>query len=635
MMSTTSTCWERSTGSRSNRSASAPTPPRSIPSAPSRIPFAGTAVNDCASPHCAAGTRPVAGGRALGHPPGRQRRGGSTAERSGPRLPRALPQRLTRRRRRPPLGALRRRAAGEPAPLRPPAAGRWRVGGRGPRDPRHPDPDEGGVVGGGRRRPACGGGTAARRRGRRLPAGDLDGDAGHCAAESPPRGSAAEDLQEAHRGEGRHRRGEAGGDRRAAGTERGGEDHDLLPHHRADPSRRRHRDARWAGPVAGADVQAGPFGDRLPGAGAVDLPPDDGRGECPRHPRDPADLQGGTDGQARADARRALDQAPPEEPGLLPLRRGTAPPRDHPRPGDRPEVHAPRRTVRGGRPDRGPRHPDHRGGAPAPRDRGPDHRPQRRTDPRHRRSRLHHVRRPGPGRRPGPRPRLRRPGGGDVLRPDPHGPAPRPARGAGPLKAGLGQHTGLRQELRINPRLYQAMDLLTMPMMDLQQHLKQELLVNPFLELEEPEDEVQVEATQKQEKEEAERKEEMDWEEILLNGFDVAGATSGSYEDREYLEPVSVEVHDLDDHLREQLDLLVLAPRQRFLAEQFLGNIGDDGYLQATLEEVIGLANQMLAEEWALRRPDPVDEEGEAEGETAEAPAEPMPPGVKAYTIAE
>ncbi|HWA41546.1 MAG TPA: hypothetical protein VG712_08065, partial [Gemmatimonadales bacterium] len=172
------------------------------------------------------------------------------------------------------------------------------------------------------------------------------------------------------------------------------------------------------------------------------------------------------------------------------------------------------------------------------------------------------------------------------------------------MKTGLGQHTGLRQELRINPRLYQAMDLLTMPMMDLQQHLKQELLVNPFLELEEPEDQPEPEATQQQEKEKQEKEDEMDWEEILLNGFDVGGAQSGSYEDREYLEPVSVETPDLDDHLREQLDLLVLTPRQRFLAEQFLGNIGDDGYLQASLEEVVGLANQQLSEEWALRRPD-------------------------------
>jgi RNA polymerase sigma-54 factor len=55
------------------------------------------------------------------------------------------------------------------------------------------------------------------------------------------------------------------------------------------------------------------------------------------------------------------------------------------------------------------------------------------------------------------------------------------------VKTGLSQTATLRQDLRINPRLYQAMDMLYMPMMDLQLHLKQELLINPFLELVEPE----------------------------------------------------------------------------------------------------------------------------------------------------
>ena len=69
------------------------------------------------------------------------------------------------------------------------------------------------------------------------------------------------------------------------------------------------------------------------------------------------------------------------------------------------------------------------------------------------------------------------------------------------MKTGLSQHLGQRQELRINPRLYQAMDMLYMPMMDLQQHLKQELLVNPFLELLEPEEEEQDGADREKDKE--------------------------------------------------------------------------------------------------------------------------------------
>ncbi|HKJ92182.1 MAG TPA: hypothetical protein VJ957_03390, partial [Longimicrobiales bacterium] len=54
------------------------------------------------------------------------------------------------------------------------------------------------------------------------------------------------------------------------------------------------------------------------------------------------------------------------------------------------------------------------------------------------------------------------------------------------MKTGLYQGTQLKQEMKINPRLYQAMDLLYMPLLDLQQHLKQEMLNNPFLEMEEP-----------------------------------------------------------------------------------------------------------------------------------------------------
>ena len=37
------------------------------------------------------------------------------------------------------------------------------------------------------------------------------------------------------------------------------------------------------------------------------------------------------------------------------------------------------------------------------------------------------------------------------------------------VRQSMGQHQVLRQDLRINPRLYQAMDLLYMPLLDLQQ----------------------------------------------------------------------------------------------------------------------------------------------------------------------
>ena len=167
------------------------------------------------------------------------------------------------------------------------------------------------------------------------------------------------------------------------------------------------------------------------------------------------------------------------------------------------------------------------------------------------------------------------------------------------MKPGLNQSTQLRQELKINPRLYQAMDLLYMPLLDLQQHLKQELLNNPFLDLveaeeEEEEEQEAEEPEQTQAATEEERAGEIDWEEILLDGFDTAGGRREEHEEREYFEPVTVATRDLSDHLRDQVSLLELSPRQMLLADEFIGNINDDGYLACGVEDIVRALNDVV-----------------------------------------
>jgi RNA polymerase sigma-54 factor len=205
------------------------------------------------------------------------------------------------------------------------------------------------------------------------------------------------------------------------------------------------------------------------------------------------------------------------------------------------------------------------------------------------------------------------------------------------MRTGLSQHTSLRQELRVNPRLYQAMDMLYMPMMDLQQHLKQELLANPFLELLEPEEETAEPLTAEQEKQQEKQKEkqdEVDWEEILLNGFEVGG-TREQYEQLEYNEPVTVETRNLIDHLREQLQMLTLTPRQLLLAEEFLGNINEEGYLAASLEEILGSVNQLMAGHVQGDGEEGEDGEGDDVDATALAVAGTSPSSPPFYTIQE
>jgi RNA polymerase sigma-54 factor len=166
------------------------------------------------------------------------------------------------------------------------------------------------------------------------------------------------------------------------------------------------------------------------------------------------------------------------------------------------------------------------------------------------------------------------------------------------MKPGLNQSTQLRQELKINPRLYQAMDLLYMPLLDLQQHLKQELLNNPFLEMVEPEEEEEEEGAEAAEEsqtpeEEKTPNDEIDWEGILLDGFD-AGGRREEHEEKEYYEPVTVDTRDLSDHLRDQIALLDLDPRQMLLAEEFIGNINEDGYLACPVEDIRQSINDVV-----------------------------------------
>ncbi|HEU4830372.1 MAG TPA: RNA polymerase factor sigma-54, partial [Gemmatimonadales bacterium] len=119
------------------------------------------------------------------------------------------------------------------------------------------------------------------------------------------------------------------------------------------------------------------------------------------------------------------------------------------------------------------------------------------------------------------------------------------------------------------------------------------------------------------------------WEEILLNGFDVGG-TREQFEATEYIEPVTVETTNLVDHLREQLQMIELTPRQRLLSEEFLGNMNDDGYLAASLEEIHGSINQVVE---AHFRESADEEESELDEESQSGPA--APPEGALYTMAE
>jgi RNA polymerase sigma-54 factor len=183
--------------------------------------------------------------------------------------------------------------------------------------------------------------------------------------------------------------------------------------------------------------------------------------------------------------------------------------------------------------------------------------------------------------------------------------------------AKLFQGQQMRQEMRINPRLYQAMELLYMPLLDLQQHLKEELAENPFLEMTEADAQQEVEL--KEESSESSDENEIDWEEILLDGFD-AGGRKAEYEHKEYVAPTAVETQDLQGHLEEQLHLLDLDERAMRLGEEIIGNLDPSGLLTMELETVVEGANAWMVEvrSVALERAEVIQDTEEKDEELRE-----------------
>jgi RNA polymerase sigma-54 factor len=160
------------------------------------------------------------------------------------------------------------------------------------------------------------------------------------------------------------------------------------------------------------------------------------------------------------------------------------------------------------------------------------------------------------------------------------------------FNAKLYQSARLRQDMQINPRLYQAMELLYMPLLDLEQHLKEQMAENPFLEMQDAFEEKAVELKEDT-LDEPMGDDELDWEEILLDGFEVGGQRQ-QYEEREVFEPTPVEAQDLHDHLLGQLTLLPIPEREIRLGEEVIGNIDDDGMLACTPDECLTGLNEWL-----------------------------------------
>ena len=159
--------------------------------------------------------------------------------------------------------------------------------------------------------------------------------------------------------------------------------------------------------------------------------------------------------------------------------------------------------------------------------------------------------------------------------------------------------TRLAQKLILTPSLQQAIKLLPMSTLELADLLNQEVVENPLLEEVPTEDLQAAEATPPAEKE-AEDKAKADktdsWDDADYEYF------FGDYLDDGYRPRAPQEVKELPpientlstsssltDHLEWQLSLQTEAEAIREIGEAIIGNLDDDGYLVASVDEIASM----------------------------------------------
>ena len=156
-------------------------------------------------------------------------------------------------------------------------------------------------------------------------------------------------------------------------------------------------------------------------------------------------------------------------------------------------------------------------------------------------------------------------------------------------------HLQQKQSLIMTPRLQQALKLLQVPTLELQQILKQEMLQNPLLEevdevldQEDIEREGSADEENNKEAEDPAEEEAVDWSEFLQDGLDRTYVPA-SEQGIEFLEKVPVTTTSLAENLLEQLHFLSLPEESVRIAEFLIGSIDDRGWLVTPLEEVASM----------------------------------------------
>jgi RNA polymerase sigma-54 factor len=161
------------------------------------------------------------------------------------------------------------------------------------------------------------------------------------------------------------------------------------------------------------------------------------------------------------------------------------------------------------------------------------------------------------------------------------------------IKMGLHQGLHMKQQIVMTQRLQQALKLLQVSTLELEQILRGELVANPLLEEADPDEDGEDDRESSEETTEPSEAdtsvevtgEDVDWDEYFKDGFRGA-ATEHGYDEDDQLERPPAYVPSGQEHLLDQLHLAVDTEREREIGEYIIGCLDEAGFLAAPLGEI-------------------------------------------------
>ena len=171
------------------------------------------------------------------------------------------------------------------------------------------------------------------------------------------------------------------------------------------------------------------------------------------------------------------------------------------------------------------------------------------------------------------------------------------------------QQMRLQQKLILAPRMIQSMEILQLPIMELQERIQQELQENPALELKEPRPEEVAEEERPTEEESADREPELvvdadhdfqkdfdrleamnkDWDNSFNEDHRPSRAGQDEEGDKKHdaMQNMPSRPQSLNDYLLDQINLLDVSPRLLEVARFLIANLDENGRLSGPLESLI------------------------------------------------